>query len=222
VWVAAVGGIATVALLGTGAWGWQLQASATSGRSALTEGMSALKSSDLTTARADFTKAQAEFDRSGALAGPVWLQSIPFLGRQLEAVDQLAEIGSEGSSAAIQVSDLMDASKAGGPDGSVNDLIKVAKPYLLSALGSFNRIAAVAPQLSTDGLAPPPPDAVQTMQDTLTPLEPLFAQSDALTTVVNYVLDQDHRFLLVSQNNAELRATGGFMGSMGWVRAGPS
>lgn len=222
IWVAAVGGFAAVALLTLGAWGWQVESSASAGRTALTEGMTALKSSDLTTARADFSQAQAEFDRSRALVGPDWVQSIPFIGRQVEAVDQLAEIGSEGSSAAIQVIDLMNASKAGGPDGSVNDIIKVAKPYLLSMLESFNHIAAISPQLSTDGLVPPLADAVTTMQDTLAPLDPVFAQSDALTTMVTYLLDQDHRFMLVSQNNAELRATGGFMGSMGWVKAGPS
>lgn len=221
VWTVAGGVVAAVAV-GIGIWGWQLQSAAESGRTELTDGLHSLQAGDPISARDSFAQAQADFDRSQALTGPKWLQSIPLAGRQLQAVDQLAEIGSEGSSAAIQMAELMSVANTTSSDGSVNEIIKSAKPYLLSILQSFNHIAVVAPELSTDGLLPPVANAVTTMKDALDPFQPIFAQADSLTTLVNYLLSEDHRFLLVSQNNAELRATGGFMGSMGWVNIGPS
>lgn len=217
----AVGGVvAVVACLGV-AWAWQVQGSANSGRTAVSTGIQSLRAGDAAGARTQFGQAQQDFQRSRDLLGPTWLQTIPGVGRQLQAVDQLAQIGGEGASAAGQLADLM--AQATGPSGSsVNSAIKIAKPYLLSALDSFDRIAALEPQLSTDGLLPPIANAVTSLKEMLAPFEPVMARSQSLSTAVRYALDTDHRFLLVSQNNAELRATGGFMGSYGYVRLGPS
>ena len=50
---------------------------------------------------------------------------------------------------------------------------------------------------------------------------PLLQRSRALSSLANELLPTEHRILLVSQNSAELRPTGGFIGSYGILTIGP-
>lgn len=220
-WVALGLVVLVIACLGAGGYVWarQVQDSAEAGKSSVQAGLEALKSSDPVKAQASFVAAQDSFAHTESLLGPGWLRSVPFLGNQLDAVDQLAQVGREGAKAGEQVSALMAA--ATNDAGGLNKMLKIAKPYLLSMLDSFNRISVLVPQLKADGLVPPLANAVTEAKDTLAPLAPVFAKSDAISSLTRYLLSGDHRFLLVSQNNAELRPTGGFMGSYGLLRVGP-
>lgn len=218
-------GAVALAVVGVGiagySWVHQVQASAESGKASLEAGLHALQSGDPVSAQSNFKAAQDSFTAVHGLLGPDWLKATPGLGRQLQAVDQLAVVGTEGAKAGQQVSALLVAASADST-GGVNAMLRIAKPYVLAALDSFDQIAKLAPQLNTDGLLPPVANAVSSAKDALAPLQPVFARAEDISTFVKYLLGSDHRFLLVSQNNAELRPSGGFMGSFGLLKIGPS
>jgi hypothetical protein len=212
--------VAMVALGGVGAW-WanEVQSAARSAEGSARQGLELLKKGDGAGAQAQLIVAQQQFERTRSLLGPSWLQTVPFVGRQLQAVDQLAQVGAASSSAGAQMAALVAHTSASGH--KLNDVLKVAKPYLLSATDSLRIIAAIEPQLSTDGLLPPLADAVRSAEDLLAPTKPFLTRSGSISTFVNYLFSGEHRFVLVSQNSAELRPTGGFMGSYGLIKAGP-
>lgn len=218
-------GVVALVIVGLGiggyAWARQVQSSAEAGKSSVKAGLDALQAGDGAKAQTDFLAAESSFASTQSLVGPAWLIGTPVLGRQLEAVDQLAEVGLEGSKAGQQMAELMLAASRDS-SGGVNGLLKVAKPYVLAALDSFDRIAQVMPELTTDGLLPPVASAVTSAQAELAPLKPIFTKADSISTLVRYLLGSDHRFLVLSQNNAELRPTGGFLGSFGLLKVGPS
>lgn len=217
--IAAAVFVALLGLGGLGAW-WasQVQASAKAGEASARQGLELLKNGDGVGAQAQLSQAQQQFEHTRSLLGPTWLQAIPVAGRQLQAVDQLAQVGAASSSAGAQMAALVAQTSASGH--KLSDVLKVAKPYLLSAVDSLQTIAAIEPQLSADGLLPPLADAVQSAEDLLAPTKPFLAKSGSIAGFVNYVFSGDHRFVLVSQNSAELRPTGGFMGSYGLIKAG--
>ncbi|MCE1174252.1 MAG: DUF4012 domain-containing protein [Propionibacteriales bacterium] len=210
-----------VALIGGGFGAWwanEVQTAARAGEAAARQGIELLKSGDGAGAQAQLTLAQQQFERTRSLLGPSWLQAVPLAGRQVQAIDQLAQVGAASSSAGAQMAALVAQTSTSGH--KLNDVLKVAKPYLLSAVDSLGTIAAIEPQLSTDGLLPPVADAMRSAQELLAPTKPLLAKSGSVAAFVNYLFAGDHRFVLVSQNSAELRPTGGFMGSYGLVKAG--
>jgi len=218
-------GALALAVVGFGiagySWIQQVQTSAESGKASLEAGVHALQAGDAASAHASFTAAEGSFTAVHGGLGPAWLKATPGLGRQLQAVDQLAVVGTEGAKAGQQMSALLIAASA-DPAGGINGTLKVAKPYVLAALDSFDQIAQIAPQLNTEGLLPPLANAMNSAKDALAPFQPVFEKSQEISTVVKYLLGSDHRFLLVSQNNAELRPSGGFMGSYGLLKVGPS
>lgn len=219
-WVIAAAAIVVmVGLGGLGAW-WanEVQSSARAGEASARQGLELLKNGDGAGAQVQLSQAQQQFERTRGLLGPSWLQAVPLAGRQLQAVDQLAQVGAASSSAGAQLAALVAQTSASGH--KLNDVLKVAKPYLLSAVDSLGTIAAIEPQLSTDGLLPPLADATRSAQELLAPTKPLLAKSGSVGAFVNYLFAGDHRFVLVSQNSAELRPTGGFMGSYGLIKAG--
>lgn len=221
-WVQVVVGAIVLVVVAAGVWATMVWTAAGAAKSAAQAGLESLRSGDAAAAQAQFSQAESEFARTrGLLAAPA-LHGVPVVGRQLEALDQLTVIGTSGSAAGSQLAQLMAQAGAGGSSTKVNELVKVAKPYLLSALDSVKQIGEVESQLSTDGLLPPVSSAVTSVEDLLAPVRPLLTRADSVSAAVRYLLDSDHRFLLVSQNSAELRATGGFMGSYGLVKIGPS
>ncbi len=220
-WVIAAAALVVV-LVGGGFGAWwanEVQSTARAGEAAARQGLELLKSGDGAGAQAQLSLAQQKFERTRGLLGPSWLQAVPLAGRQVQAVDQLAQVGAASSSAGAQMAALVAQTSASGH--KLNDVLKVAKPYLLSATDSLATIAAIEPQLSTDGLLPPLADAMRSAQELLAPAKPLLAKSGSVAAFVTYVFSGDHRFVLVSQNSAELRPTGGFMGSYGLITAGP-
>lgn len=207
-------------------WYQEITTTAANGKSAATAGVASLQSKDLDQAVTSFTQAQTAFATTRSLTGPDWVKATPLLGRQLQAIDQLAAIGEAGSVAGQQAASVLaDASAASGTsDGGpgLNTLLKVAKPHLEGILGAFGQIADYDTRLSTDGLLPPVASLVESAQQMMAPYRPLMQRSDSISALVNYFLGADHRFLLISQNNAELRATGGFIGTYGLLKIGPS
>jgi len=63
--------------------------------------------------------------------------------------------------------------------------------------------------------------AVRSVKAALRKAAPFLDRSGALLSLETYLLSSEHRILVVSQDGAELRPTGGFAGSFGIVEVGP-
>ena len=209
-----------VAGLGVGAFLWsrEVQTAATAGRDSLKAGLAALEEQDVPGARDAFAAAGQRFATLDDLLGPDWLHGVPWVGRNVEAAGQLASLGEAGSAAGGAVADLLTSAKT--TDG-LDALLQQAGPHLTSALDSLQKVADADAALSTDGLLPQVAQVVTSARTALDPVRPLFDRLAPARTLVEYLFGADHRFLVLSQNNAELRPTGGFIGSYALLRIGP-
>ena len=224
VWIAAA--VVAVALVALGWWGYsqvkQFEALAKAGKSDASAAVKSLEKADAAAALASFQRAGDEFGRARQLLGPAWLRDVPWLGRQVTAADELASIGAEGSSAGAHVAELLvQAGSVSGAD-RLGQLIVTARPHLDAALVSMVSIHDQAAGLTTDGLVPQLADAVSELQNLLRPLDLVMGRSQALLDLERYVFSADHRFLVLAQNNAQLRPSGGFLGTYGLLTIGPS
>lgn len=222
-WV--VAGVVLVALAALGWWGYvqarQFEALARAGRDDASAGLQALAAGEPATARAAFDQARTEFTGARELLGPAWLRSVPWVGRQLDAADDLTVIGAEGSAAGGQAAALLEAATRLDGDNRLNQLISLAPTHLESALSSLVTVAGLTDQLSTEGLVPPLADAVDKVQQQVAPLAPVLERSPAMLALTRHLFGAQHQFLVVTQNSSELRPTGGFMGTYGLLRLGP-
>ena len=184
-------------------------------------GVLSLRGKQADAALTSFSSARDEFGQARDLLGPRWLRVLPWLGHQLEVADDLATIGYEGSSAGAEVSALLGKAHAVQGEDRLGQLLVVARPHVDSALASLVNVADRADGLSTEGLVPELSGAVSEVQALLEPLQLVLDRSHALLELERYLFSAQHRFLVVSQNSAELRPTGGFMGTFGLVEFGP-
>lgn len=224
VWIAV--GVVAVILVTLGWLGYgqakQFEALARSGRADASAALKSLQREDDAAALASFQKAEDEFTRARGLLGPDWLRGVPWVGRQLSAADGLVSIGAEGSSAGAHAAALLGGAGTAGGGDRLGQLMSTAQPHLDAALVSMVAIHEQAAGLTTDGLVPQLADAVTELQGLLRPLELVLGRSQALLDLERYLYSADHRFLVLAQNNAQLRPSGGFPGTYGLVTIGPS
>lgn len=222
-WIVAA--VVVVAVIAVGWWGYRqakdFEALARAGKADASAALKSLEGGDTAAALAGFDKARDEFSRARDLLGPSWLRGTWWLGDQLDAADDLATIGVEGSTAGAEGVRLLDeASAVTGPD-RLGRLLTLARPRLDASLTSLTVVADRYDRLSADGLVGPLAEAVTDARDRLAPLRPLLARSDALLGLERYLYSGQHRFILLAQNNAQLRPTGGLPGTYGLVEIGP-
>ncbi len=222
-WIA--GAVIVVAVAAAGIWGYSrahdFEVLARAGKADASAAIKSLTARDAAAARASFMRAGEEFTAARDLLGPAWLRGVPLLGRQLDAADDLAAIGTEGASAGVQVAELLEKASAITGGDRLGKVLSVARPNLDSALSSLVAVAQRAKGLSPDGLVPPLAAAVTQAQDTLRPMAPLLERSQALLDLERYLFSGPHRFLVLAQNNAQIRPTGGFPGTFGLIELGP-
>ena len=222
-WVA--GAVVVIGLVAVGVWGLQrandFESLARAGKSDAKAALHSLDSKQVPAALASFLKAKDEFDRARGLLGPDWVRTVPWLGHQITAAGTLATIGYEGSSAGAEMAQLLASADSASGDDRVNQVLRLSRPHLDAALVSLTTVSRLAADLGTDGLVPPLAGAVTELQAQLKPLAPLLQRSQSMLDLERYLFNAQHRFLLVSQNSAELRPTGGFMGTYGLVEFGP-
>jgi hypothetical protein len=152
----------------------------------------------------------------GAVAGSV-------LARVLEQASingaiSAGSAGSSGSSAAT--SSALSATLTPGPAARLAALLAGQSAAIEHALTALSGAADRAAGLSTDGLVAPLARAVVSAKAELSKAAPLLHRARSLLPLVSYLFSGDHRILVVSQNGAELRPTGGFAGSFGIVEIG--
>ena len=100
-------------------------------------------------------------------------------------------------------------------------LLQLARPHLDAALVSLVAVAQRSGSLTTEGLVPQLADAVREVKKELVPLRLVLERSQSLLDLERYLFSSQHRFLVLSQNGAQLRPTGGFPGTYGMVEFGP-
>jgi hypothetical protein len=222
-WVA--GGVVVIGLVAFGVWGLQrandFELLARAGKSDARAALHSLDSKQAPAALASFLKAKDEFGTARGLLGPDWVRGVPWLGHQVTAADTLATIGYEGSSAGAEMAKLLASADSASGDDRVNQVLRLSRPHLDAALVSLTTVTRLSADLGSDGLVPPLAGAVTELQAQLKPLAPLLQRSQSMLDLERYLFSAQHRFLLVSQNSAELRPTGGFMGTYGLVEFGP-
>ena len=210
-------------------WASGVSTAATQGRSHLSLGAHALASMDATTAATEFGAASRNFATVTDALGPEGVaglaSSIPWLGRQYAVVKELAGVGTDVSRAGTTLSEaLRDASSSSDATDSphgIEALLGAGHTNLTSALSSLFDAADRASRISTEGLLPPLEKAVDSLRSSLSDYAPALERGRRMLPLLTYI-GTDRRILVVSQDGAELRPTGGFAGSYGVVRVGPS
>ncbi len=225
--------LSAVALL-LGALSWlgvsrakDFQAAAMQGKDEASVAVASLEAKNATAAAEQFDKAAASFRTARDLLGPDWavaaMRALPWLGSQVGAADDLATIGLEGSVAGREVAAMLrDAPPATDGSAGLGSMLTAARPHLDAALVALTNVADRSTALTDQGLVAPLADAVRQARQVLSPMAPVLHRSHALLDLERYFLSAPRRILLLAQNNAEIRPTGGFIGSYGLIEVGPN
>lgn len=213
-----------------GLWAKGVADAAVTGRAQAEAGAKSLAAQDATAAISQFAAASRSFTSAKRALGPGWVAgvagAIPWAGRQYGAVRTLVEIGLDGSAAGTKLTEALTkapaTSAADGPAKRFGVILASGRNNVETALASLSDAADLAAGLSDDGLVPPLAKAVRTVKVTLREAAPFLDRSRAFLQLESFLLSDSRRILVVSQNGAELRPTGGFAGSFGIIDVGPA
>ncbi len=160
--------------------------------------------------------------------GPVWWagEKLPFVGDDVTAVRTVADVANELTSDVLP--DLVDAgsvvsSKALKPANGRIDLKAISDfaPALSRGASAIAASSARVDALATDGLLAQLKGPVVELQDKLARATRLTDAASTATSLMPSMLGQDGKrtYLLMFQNNAELRSTGGLTGALAVITA---
>jgi hypothetical protein len=238
----------TIVLVGLGLLGLktksmvaQVSIESSLGRTELLAGADSLRSggAGVTSAQAQvaarhFGAATAHFERAHGLLTTSRLvhalRGLPWLGTQVSAATSLSDIGTHASKAGSLISDTLATALKAQPSGTAGsdpgkkiiELLDALDPKLDQLTAELERVRADRSRIPSTGLIPQLSSAVTqidrkvdlaALQNGLTDLrreEPGVRQILAATDSRSY--------LVLEQDPAELRATGGFIGSVGFLR----
>lgn len=205
-------------------WAASLSDSAQAGKAQAKAGVASLAARDATAAVAQFGAASESFRRADAMLGPEWLggvaNTLPHVGRQYSVTRTLVAIGLDGSAAGLEMAALlrdMSAAPSSGTTQGLGSFLATGRAHIDAALVSLCNVADRSAGLSEEGLLPPLAKAVHSAKEPLAQLGPVLRKSRALLTLDRYLLSAKRSMVVISQNNAELRPTGGFAGTYGVV-----
>ena len=220
-----------VILLVAGAYWWAagLASVAKKGKAEAAAGATRLASLDATGAASQFGAAKRSFSRAKGMLGPDWLGAavgaVPLVGRQYSTARALVAIGLDGSTAGAELAAALQAptARAGAsPTSGLGSLLTTRRGSVDAALAALLDVADRAASLDERGLVSPLAKEVRSVKAALRGAAPFLDRFRALLPLEKYLLSSTHRILVVSQNGAELRPTGGFTGSYGVIEVGPT
>jgi hypothetical protein len=211
--------------------GWDMVRSARQGKASLERAVVALEARDPATSAREFRAAQDAFAHARGLLLPQALdpiiQQIPWAGRQYVASRRLISIGWLASRAGKEL--LLALAGAAPADARAPVSVAAAlarfregRPHLLSALKDVTEANSLAASLRERDLAPALRDATRSVRRKLAALEGVLPRAPDLLALSDFLLSRPRRLVLLSQDGAEIRPTGGFIGSYGIVETGPS
>lgn len=182
-------------------------------------------------AAADATVQELQVHAAGALAatdGPHWTLGarVPWVGPNLEAVRTVAvvmdELARQAVPTLLEATDVVDPSALAPVDGRI-DLAPLveASPRVVAADEAVRRSVARLDAVSPDGLWPVVADAFRDAQEKVREVGVTTATAARALRLLPPMLGVDgpRTYLVLVQNNAEVRATGGIPGSVLLLRA---
>ena len=196
------------------------------GREHATKGLALARDGKANAAKAQFRAAGREFSAARSkLESPVMAATlaVPYVASNVRAARALSDIGVDLADAGTSVAAAADPEKLSVVDGRLPlDAVRALVPELQRGSDALDRaLARLAAVRNDTNLAPPVRDAVDKVNVELTR-----ARKEANNAAAAAVLapslfggDGDRTYLLVMQNNAEARATGGFIGSYALLTA---
>ena len=203
-----------------------MKAQATTALSEVNSIQSAITSQDFNAAAQDAaTLQQAAASMNETLSSPLWsiTSMLPIIGQDVQGVQTIASVLSDASDNAIvpltQSLSVTPPSACVNSDGSLNIS---AISTLLGAIQS----SAPAMQRCTDQLNALPTFHIEQLQSMIEPaqekisgINATFQQANTFAPIIGSMLgaNGNRTYLLAAQNTAEIRASGGFPGSMGTV-----
>jgi UDP-N-acetylmuramyl pentapeptide phosphotransferase/UDP-N-acetylglucosamine-1-phosphate transferase len=196
------------------------------GREAASRGLAAARDGDTITASASFHEAALTFEQardkleSTATAGSV---AVPFLAPNVEAARALAEIGTDLGNAGESVTVAVDPQELQVIDGRLPlDVVERVTPVLREGADTLSAARRRLDDIRDDPyLASPVRDAVEKVHTQLARADREAQHAAAAAELAPALFGGrgTRHYLLVVQNNAEARATGGFIGNYGIITA---
>jgi hypothetical protein len=163
-----------------------------------------------------------------ATDGPLWAVAakVPWMGRNVSAVRVVAatldDVAAQALPPIVDVSDQLNASAFSPQDGKINlATIQAIGPAVAAADQSLtaarSRLSAIDPSELVGRLRTP----VETLREKIATAQKSAASADVAADLMPQMLGAggERRYLLLIQNNAEIRATGGIAGAFAVISA---
>ena len=214
-----------------GLWAKDMADGTARGKAQALAGAKSLAAQDTTAAGAQFSAATQTFASAKRSLGPAWVAAVvgpvPWVGRQYTAADTLVEIGLDGSMAGTQLTEALKRASAASSTttdsaSKLGSVLTNGRKNVEAALSALSDAADRTATLPPDGLISPLAKAVSSVKAALGGATPYLNRSRGLLQLESYLASSNHRLLIVSQDGAELRPTGGFPGSFGVIDVGPT
>jgi hypothetical protein len=168
--------------------------------------------------------------RAVSLTGdPVWAvtEHVPFLGPNLRAFREISgivdRIGEDALEPVVGIAGSLDVSALTPKDGRLDlDPIVAAQEPVRQADDALDTALADVTAIDTGGTVRPVTEAVSRLRETVGKAAETLAVVRHVTDLAPAMLgaDGDRSYLLMFQNNAEVRSTGGIPGALALVRTG--
>jgi UDP-N-acetylmuramyl pentapeptide phosphotransferase/UDP-N-acetylglucosamine-1-phosphate transferase len=196
------------------------------GREEATRALNAARDGDTITARVAFAQAAKSFaDARDKLESPLTSSGLglPFLASNVRAAQTLADIGTDLAEAGTSLTTAVDPDALTVVDGRlpVQEVRRIT-PELDRGAAVLSDALARLNDIRTDPyLVGPVQDAVEKVHDQLARADREASRTAAAAKLAPEIFgaDGERTYLLVVQNNAESRATGGFIGSYALITA---
>jgi hypothetical protein len=195
------------------------------GRDAASRALSAARDGDEATAEAEFRRASAAFEnahetldawtRAGAVA-------VPGLAQNFRAARTLADIGLDLARAGEQVTLAVEPGSLEVIDGRLPlETVQAVTPELEASAATLEDAVARMRAIDDPYLIAPVRDAIDDIETELVQITGEARRSAAAARLAPAIFggEGQRNYLLLVQNNAELRATGGLIGNWGLLTA---
>ena len=188
-------------------------------RDALTAGDQAKASAALSQMQSNVSSAQASLDSSVLSVAA----KAPIVGKNVKAVrtiaDAVGSVAQDGLPPLVDVADKFNA-KTFNPQGGKIDVEAISglAPSLAASSKAVTDANRRIQSVDADSLLAQLQEPVRDAQDQIGDAASIAARATVASRVVPQMLSGQHTYLLIFQNNAEVRATGGLPGSYAGLR----
>lgn len=182
------------------------------------EGFSYLQTNAFSRANERFSNAQKTITELG-IGASIVLSAIPNAQKNLSSGRDLLEAGEHLSIAGERMtSALKTIAKEVNP--TPVSRLEILRSYLRSSIPHLKEADRLLSKIDTDMIPEEQRATFLSVQEQLPTLISSLSEFDELSTLAAHILGADttQRYLLIFQNNAEIRPTGGFMGSFAEVK----